>query len=262
MRLPILVERPFRVIAHRGASAYAPENTWASFKLAMDMGVKDIELDVQLSMDGEVVICHDLSLERYGHSGHAEAMSWPELSQLDMGSWFSPYLFHGEKLLRLQDLFERSGSAITYHIELKGQSDKLHAQVCRVIDDFNLSACVVITSFSYQALRLVRAIAPCLRLGWLVQRVDDEILSNAKALDLFQLCPRADLLTKNTVRLAHSVAPEVRAWGVNGSREEVLALMQKTIDTGCDGATVNWPDWILRKMECENPLIHRVHRIA
>lgn len=244
IRLPIVVTRPFRVIAHRGASAYAPENTWAAFKLAVEMGVKDIELDVQLSTDGEVVICHDLSLERYGHSGHAEAMSWPALSRLDMGSWFSPYLFHGEKLLRLQDLFKRLGPEITYHIELKGQSDQLHAQVCRLIDDFNLSDHAVITSFSYQALRQVGAIAPCLRLGWLVQRVDDEVLSNARTLGLFQICPRADLLTKKNVRLAHSVVPEVRAWGVSGSREEVLALIQKTIDTGCDGATVNWPDWI------------------
>ncbi|WAK03251.1 glycerophosphodiester phosphodiesterase [Methylobacter sp. YRD-M1] len=244
MQLPIIVKRPFRIIAHRGASAYAPENTWPAFKLAMDMGVKDVELDVQLSSDGEVVICHDLSLERYGHSGYAEAMSWPELSELDMGSWFSPYLFHGEKLLRLQDLFERYSSEITYHIELKGKSGKLPDQVYRVIEDFNLSTRVIIISFSYEHLEQIRAIAPYLRLGWLVQQIDDDVLSKAKSLELFQICPRADLLKETAVHLAHSAVPEVRAWGLNGRRKKVLALIQKAIDAGCDGATVNWPDWV------------------
>jgi len=246
MQLPIIVKRPFKIIAHRGASAYAPENTWAAFKLAIDMGVKDIELDVQLSRDSEVVICHDLSLERYGHQGYVEAMSWAQLSQLDMGSWFSPYLFHSEKLLRLQDLFKKCGSEITYHIELKGTSEQLPHKVCRVIDDFNLRGHVLITSFSYEALKQISVIAPYLRLGWLVQIIDEDVLSKAKTLELFQLCPRADLLTEKTVRLANSVMSEVRAWGINGKRGEVLALIQKTIDAGCDGATVNWPDWISR----------------
>ena len=244
MQLPIAVKRPFRIIAHRGASAYAPENTRAAFQLAINMGVKEIELDVQLSSDGEVVICHDLSLERYGHQGYVEDMSWPELSQLDMGSWFSPFLFHGEKLLRLQDLFKEYGAEITYHIELKGTSDQLPGQVCRVINDFKLSSHVIMTSFSYEALKLVSIIAPSLRLGWLVQNIDDNVLSKAKTLQLFQICPRADLLTEEAVLHAHSVVSEVRAWGINGRREEVLALIQKTINTGCDGATVDWPDWI------------------
>ncbi|MGZ8928226.1 MAG: glycerophosphodiester phosphodiesterase [Methylobacter sp.] len=244
MQLPVTVKRPFSTIAHRGASAYAPENTWAAFQLAIDMGVKDIELDVQLSSDGEVVICHDLSLERYGHQGYVEDMSWPKLSQLDVGSWFSPFLFHGEKPLRLPDLFKEYGSEITYHIELKGTSDKLSGQVCRVINDFNLSGHVIITSFSYETLKVVRDMAPYLRLGWLVQNIDEDVLSKAKALELFQICPRADLLTEKDVRLAHSVVPEVTAWGINGRREDVLALIHKTINAGCDGTTVDWPDWI------------------
>jgi glycerophosphoryl diester phosphodiesterase len=244
MQLPISVKRPFRIIAHRGASAYAPENTEAAFKLAIAMGVKDIELDVQLSVDNEVVICHDLSLERYGHSGTIEAMSWPQLSQLDIGSWFSPYLFHGEKLLRLQDLFKAYGSAITYHIELKGTSRQLHYYVCRLIDDFDLHDRVIITSFSYEALKRVSTIAPSLRLGWLIQNIDEHVLSKAEAIVLFQLCPRADLLTEPAVRLAHSVVAEVRAWGINGKREEVLALIRQTLHTGCDGATLDWPDWV------------------
>jgi glycerophosphoryl diester phosphodiesterase len=249
MQLPIIVKRPFRIIAHRGASAYAPENTGAAFKLAIAMGVKDIELDVQLSADGEVVICHDLSLERYGHSGTIEAMSWPQLARLDMGSWFSPYLFHGEKLLRLRDLFQAYGSGITYHIELKGLSPQLPAYVCRLIDEFDMHGHAVITSFSYEALKQASTLAPSLRLGWLVQNIDGPVLAKAEALALFQLCPRADLLTEQAVRHAHSVVAEVRAWGIKGKREEVLALIQHTLQTGCDGATLDWPDWISQERQ-------------
>jgi hypothetical protein len=83
-----------------------------------------------------------------------------------------------------------------------------------------------------------------LRLGWLVQNIDEDVLSKAKALELFQICPRADLLTEKDVRLAHSVVPEVTAWGINGRREDVLALVHKTINAGCDGTTVDWPEWI------------------
>lgn len=249
MQLPIIVKRPFRIIAHRGAAAYAPENTGAAFKLALAMGAKDIELDVQLSTDGEVVICHDLSLERYGHSGCVEAMSWPQLARLDMGSWFSPYLFHGEKMLRLRDLFQAYGSGITYHIELKGLSPHLPSYLCRLIDEFDLHGHTVITSFSYDALIQTRAIAPSLRLGWLIRNIDGSVPAKAEALALFQLCPRADLLTEQAVRLAHSVVAEVRAWGIKGKREEVLALIRQTLLTGCDGATLDWPDWI--SQECQ-----------
>ena len=67
MNIPIWVPEAFRVIAHRGSSAYAPENTLPAFKLAREMGVGEVELDVQLAIDGVVVLCHDLVLTRYGH---------------------------------------------------------------------------------------------------------------------------------------------------------------------------------------------------
>ncbi|MBL1265739.1 glycerophosphodiester phosphodiesterase [Candidatus Methylomicrobium oryzae] len=249
IQLPIIVRRPFRIIAHRGASAYAPENTRAAFQLAVAMGAEDIELDVQLSADHQVVVCHDPTLERYGHPGRIDTLSWPQLAQFDMGSWFSPYLFRGEKLLRLRDLFETYGAKITYHIELKGASDPLPRHVCRLIADFQLQGRTVITSFSFEALQQVKAISPSLRLGWLIRNIDENALAKAQALELFQLCPRADLLTDQAVGLAHTVVHEVRAWGIHGNREEILALILKILDIGCDGTTLDWPDWILHSAQ-------------
>jgi glycerophosphoryl diester phosphodiesterase len=244
MKLPFTVKRRFRIIAHRGASAYAPENTMASFNLALEMGIQEIEFDVQLSNDGEVVICHDLSLKRYGYEGLVENKNWSELSELDMGSWFSPYLFRNEKLVRLQGLFKEYGSEITYHIEIKGKSEECPNRVCQIIENSGLGDNVIITSFAYETLKQVRLIAPSIRLGWLAPNIDDYVLSKSKELEFFQICPRADSITEKDVQLAHSVVPEVRAWGINGSREEILALIQKVIDVNCDGATIDWPDWI------------------
>jgi glycerophosphoryl diester phosphodiesterase len=244
MRLPFFVKRSFRIIAHRGASAYAPENTMSSFQLALDMGIREIELDTQLSLDREVVICHGLSLDKYGYDGYVEDMNWNELSVLDMGTWFSPFLFHSEKMLRLQDLFSKYGKEFTYHIEIKGKAEKLPNYVCKIIDDFNFQENVVITCYSFETLQQVKILAPYLKLGWLIQSIDDDVLFDAQKLGLFQICPRANLLNTGSLSKAHSVVSEIRAWGINGKREEVFELIDTTISSGCDGTTINWPDWI------------------
>lgn len=244
MKLPFLVNPPFRIIAHRGASAYAPENTLAAFQLAVDMGVREIELDVQLSLDRRVVVCHDLSLERYGYPGLVESMSWEELEALDMGSWFSPFLYSNERMPRLENLFERYGSRVTYHIEIKGRSPELPQRVCRLVDRFGLQEQVIVTGFSFEALKEIRRLSSGQRLGWLVNNLGREILSRSDELDLFQLCPHADSVTPEAVRAARAAVPEVRAWGIEGRPEDVLRLIQKTLDARCDGATLNWPDWV------------------
>ncbi|MGR9088798.1 MAG: glycerophosphodiester phosphodiesterase [Gammaproteobacteria bacterium] len=249
MKLPFIVQPPFRIIAHRGASAYAPENTMAAFQLAFDMGVTDIELDVQLTRDREVVICHDASLERYGHSGIVEHMNWNELSELDMGTWFSPFLFPGEKMIRLKDLFVQFGSRMNYHVEIKGKADELPDRVCRLVDRFGLKNRVIVTSFSFEILQRVRYLDREVRLGWLVPKMDGSVWAGSGRLALFQICPGADGLTERDVSLAHSVVPEVRAWGLRGEREDILAKIRNIIDAHCDGVTIDWPDWIACRLE-------------
>jgi glycerophosphoryl diester phosphodiesterase len=119
--LPIPVPANFRIIAHRGASAYAPENTHAAFVLTQRMGVSEVELDTQLTVDGKIALCHDSTLERYGHGARVvEQMSWGELAALDLGSWLSPFLFAGERMITLDDLFVTYGDVFTYHVEIKG----------------------------------------------------------------------------------------------------------------------------------------------
>lgn len=248
--LPIPVPASFRVIAHRGASAYAPENTLPAFELAERMGVPDVELDTQLTTDGVVALCHDGTLVRYGHGERVvEEMSWAELSALDMGSWFSPFLFGGERMMRLDQLFQHFGDRLTYHIELKGRAPGLANAVHGLIEAYNLSEVCYITSFSYESLSAMRKESSSLRLGWLVRSIDEEVLANAKALGLYQLCPQAEQVTPKMVESARRVVADVRAWGIQGSRvsqqaAEVIQLIERVRDAGCDGTTINWPDWV------------------
>lgn len=246
--LPIPVPPTFRIIAHRGASAYAPENTLAAFQLAAHMGVTEVELDTQLSRDGQVVLCHDLTLERYGHGPRpVESLPAGELLALDMGSWFSPFLFHGEPMLTLDRLFQQFHDQVVYHVEIKGHAPGLVAAVADVIAHHQLAANCIITSFHFPALAEMQRVAPHLRRGWLVGQVDEAICVQAQALNLYQLCPQAEFLTPEAVTRARQIAPEVRAWGINGASSQVIHLIHRVMETGCDGMTINWPDWVVHQ---------------
>jgi glycerophosphoryl diester phosphodiesterase len=248
--LPIPVPANFRIIAHRGASAYAPENSHAAFALTKRMGVTEIELDTQLTLDGEIALCHDGTLERYGHGPRVvEQMQWVELVSLDMGSWFSPFLHAGERMITLDDLFTTYGSTFTYHVEIKGKATGLPAAVYASIQRHHLREHCFITSFSYDALVAMRQQDATLPLGWLVQSIDANIVSQAKALSLYQLCPIAKSVTSEQVDEARKVVSEVRAWGLQGEltrnhAADLIDLIHKVVDYGCDGMTINWPDWV------------------
>src|SRR5437867_120130 len=96
-------------IAHRGASGRAPENTHVAFAAALELGVDAIEIDCQLSADGELVVIHDETLDRTTTGlGPVGAKTWGELATLDAGSWWDPR-FRGERIPRLADVLAQIG---------------------------------------------------------------------------------------------------------------------------------------------------------
>jgi glycerophosphoryl diester phosphodiesterase len=244
---PIQVPHDFRIIAHRGASGYAPENTFPAFDLARQMGAVEIETDTQLTTDGTVVLCHDLSLDRLGHPGVVvESSSIDDLRPLDLGSWFSPHLYGGTTIVTLAELFARYGDSFIYHAELKGKAENLPDAMRDVIRNAGMEERCIITSFDYQHLARMRKIDSDCRLGWLVGEVGEEECAQARKIDLLQLCPRAGSVTDEMVARSRTIVEEVRAWGLGGSGQQVAELIHRLLAAGCDGATVNWPDWITR----------------
>lgn len=244
--LPIVAPANFKIIAHRGASAYAPENTAAAFKLAADMGIAEVELDTQLSADGKVVLCHDRTLERYGHGQQrVEALSSDRLLSLDMGSWFSPFLFGGEKMITLDDLFECFKDRFKFHIEIKGSADNLPVAIHSILNRWDMQDSSIITSFSFESLKKMQKLNPDLRLAWLVDDINQATLRKARPLSLFQLCPHVDRVTAEKVAAGRSVARQIRAWGLTGTRLAVIERIKNAVNAGCDGITLNWPDWVI-----------------
>lgn len=112
------------IIAHRGASAYAPENTLAAFEKAIEMGADWIELDCRLTRDGCLAVFHDNDTFRfnYGHVPVSE-LSMKDLRQVDVGSWFAPE-FSNERVARLEEVLELASGRVGVYIEIKSAVDE------------------------------------------------------------------------------------------------------------------------------------------
>src|SRR5262247_153733 len=230
----------FMAIAHRGASSYAPENTFAAFDLAIAMGARHLELDVHVSRDGHLVVIHDDAVDRTTDgSGPVTGHTLASLAALDAGAWFDPR-FMGERIPTLGALLERYKGQAHLHVEIKGRSADLAQRTVDLIRSRGMAAEVTITSFQKAKLEETRAYAPELPTGWLVGEASDAVVAQARAMGLTQLCPRAGTVTPELVNRLHADGFVVRAWGV--ATEE---LMRQVVTAGADGMTVNFPDKLL-----------------
>jgi glycerophosphoryl diester phosphodiesterase len=232
--------RAVMVIAHRGASSYAPENTVAAFDLAVSMGVDHIELDVHTTRDDRVVVIHDDDVDRTTNgSGPLTSYTLSALKALDAGSWFDPR-FSEERIPTLDEVFERYKARAHIHTEIKGRSPDLTRRTLELVRRHGVASQVTITSFQRARLEETRAHAPDLPTGWLVSAITDVVIAEARALGLTQLCPRATLVTRELVDRVHGAGFLVRAWGVADE-----TLMRAVVEAGADGMTVNFPDKLL-----------------
>lgn len=149
------------IIAHRGASNLAPENTLASFRLAKELGADGIECDVQLTKDHKLVIAHDFFTDAHtGVKGDIYDMTFDELRQLDFGKWKSPE-YEGEKIPTIEEVLDIGKDMKMMHIELKPYLDRDADFPERVIDavvNAHMEDKVILTSFQYGLLGRIKEI--------------------------------------------------------------------------------------------------------
>jgi glycerophosphoryl diester phosphodiesterase len=149
------------VFAHRGASAFAPENTLISFQKAVESGAEAIELDVKLSSDNEVIVLHDQTLDRTTDgSGDLRTHTLASLRKLDAGSKFDPK-FSGEKIPTLREVLDVFGKKIKINIELTNYAspgDELVTLVVSLVRQFKLEEQVMFSSFNPGNLRKARTL--------------------------------------------------------------------------------------------------------
>ena len=233
--------------AHRGASSYAPENTMSSFKKAFQLGSNGIELDLQKTKDGKLVIFHDKEIDKKSNgTGKISDYTYNELLELDFGSWFGKE-FKNEKIVLFEDFMKSvSDKNLILAIELKEEG--IEKDTLEIIDKYYNKANIFITSFLYNALSNVRKFDNYIKIGWLIEDdINKRNVSELVKISGNQICPPANLVSKEGIKLARENGLSVRLWGV--SNEEI---MERVYKFDIDGMTVNFPDKLKRLMESNN----------
>lgn len=227
--------------AHRGASAYAPENTMLSFYLGVYMQANGIETDVQMTKDGVLVLFHDDTLLRVtGQPGRVQDYSFDQLYRFTVSTGGL-----GDKIVSLEDFLEKfSFRDLRFAIELK--QPYIEKQVIDLLNRFEMREKTVITSFDFVNLVRVRSYDPGYEIGYLTCDASENVLSKLASLRAEEICPEAKLLTPELVQSLHERGLRVRAWGVKDEER-----MHHAYKCGCDGMTVNFPDKLHALLQSE-----------
>ena len=178
----------FQVIAHRGASGHAPEHTLPAWQMAYEMGADYLELDIQMTADGRLVVLHDETVDRTTNAeGPLQDYTLAELQSLDAGSWFNDAnpdraqsAFEGARVVTLDEVIDRFGTQTRYYIETKSaeRDPTLEAELMDTLSDRGLieAGAVVIQSFSQDSLLKVKSInpdVPLVQLVWYYPESED-----------------------------------------------------------------------------------------
>ncbi len=236
--------KTFINIAHRGASTYAPENTFAAYDKALSMGISHIELDVHFTSDDHIVVIHDDDVDRTTDgAGPVSSKTLAEIQSLDAGSWFGAE-YAGEGVKTLAEVLQHYKGRFHFHIEIKAKNAKptLAQRTIDMVRAHGLNDSVTITSFHKHWLQEAADYDDVLPKGWLVplgqaSQWDDSIIDESKKMDISQICPRADITTPELVSKIRDAGFVVRCHGL--INEE---LMRHAVDVGAAGGTVNFPD--------------------
>lgn len=232
-------ENNFINYAHRGASEYAPENTFLSFNLGVFMRANGIETDVQLTKDGVAVLFHDDTLERVtGEKGLVKDYTLEELNAF----WVKKNGLK-DKIPTLVDFVTHfKHHDIITAVELK--ADGAYEPTAKILKEYQMQDKVVVTSFKYDQLLMFKKLAPEFKIGYLTMQVDDDLLKKMKADGFYELCPEACIITAEKCAKWHELGFNVRAWGVLNDD-----LMKSAYFAGVDGMTVNFPDKLTTLLE-------------
>jgi glycerophosphoryl diester phosphodiesterase len=231
-------------LGHRGASAYAPENTLTSFNLAFDMGADGVELDVSVTKDRVPVVIHDNRVDRTtdGHGAIAE-MTLAEVKRFDAGAFFGAK-FRGEKIPTLAEVLGGPGRRGIVNIELKsGKLPKVGLEasaIAKVIEETQAHERVIISSFNHFALHAIHALDPRLPLGFLYFNRAPLSFPYMKSQPLVQptaLHPRFVVVTPGFVQWARGRNYKINTWTVDEPDE-----MRRLISLGVDSIMTNKPD--------------------
>ncbi|MFG1733949.1 glycerophosphodiester phosphodiesterase [Paenibacillus sp. 843] len=236
-------------IAHRGASGYAPENTMASFGKAFDMGADMLELDVQLSKDGQVVVIHDSTVERTTDGqGEVGDLTFEELRMLDAGSWYDS-AFKGEVIPALAEVLEHFAGRIGLLIELKSPSlyPGIEQKVADDLNRYNIGAdggerykdLIIVQSADTDSLLRFRKLMPDIPLGVIITSAGD--LSKQRLEDMKAYAEYVNvsmrLVSKGLVQKIHQSGMKTMVWTIRD-----MLQIPYVLQINVDGIITDYPD--------------------
>ena len=246
---------PVLVIAHRGLSALAPENTLSAFKKAIEADSDMIELDIRFSKDHEVVIIHDDKLERTTTGrGKVGDYDLKELKNLDAGSWFGAE-FAGESIPTLSELLRLACGKVLLNIEIKkGRSapfpiTDLSEEALALVQQAGMIDQVLFSSFHPPALEIIREKKTSARIALLFHRSWSSISEITRGQRYTTLNLRARHLTEGKIASLHEQGMKVNAYTVNAEER-----MRDYIRWRVDGIITNRADRLIRILQ-QNPSV-------
>jgi glycerophosphoryl diester phosphodiesterase len=232
-------------IAHRGSSADAPENTLAAVRRAVLDGADLVEVDVQRTRDGALVLLHDTTLHRTTDARarfpdrspwRVEQFTLDELRRLDAGGWWSPS-HAGERIPTLDELLDAlRGTGVGVQLELKAPA--AHPGVVKdlaaFLDDQPPGTSVVVQSFDFAAMKELKTRVPAIPVGLLGRPARANLPALATWAD--QVNPSHRAVDRDYVRRLHDLGLECRVWTVDRS-----LAMRRAVRLGVDGVITNRP---------------------
>ncbi len=221
--------RTVEITAHRGASAYYPENTMAAFEGAKALGADWIELDVQQSKDGKIFVAHDTNFRRTtGVSANSWELTYDEIAALDAGSFFSRE-YAGEKMPLLSEVIAfAKQNGMRLNIELKPTGHETDFEKC-VVDEIRSAGFAdscVITSQVYEVLEHVKAYDDGITTVYVMSLAYGD-LNKLTAADHFSV--EAMNATRSMISQVHNAGKELYVWTVN-AKESITRMVELNVD--------------------------------
>ncbi len=241
------------VLAHRGANKRAPQNTLPAFKKAVEFNADGIETDVHLSKDGEIVICHNYTIDATSDGkGLIDSYTCEQLKKFDFGSYFSDE-FRGVTLPTLSECLDVVKGMKLINIEIKAPKTKndLVKRTIEQVHKFNLQDSVIISCFNPECIRESKEIDPSIRTGLLYE--DDDLGKEIMAFGVEKYCaqlnanaahPDRKLITEDEVKRLHEMGMLVNVWTVN-EKGDILRLTE----WGCDALISDIPDYVIEVLK-------------
>ena len=238
-----------KIIAHRGFSSIAPENTLIAFSKAIDSGADYFELDVHKTKNDSIVVIHDSSVDKtsFSKKGYVANMTYQELVDVRVGypDKFSDK-YKDEKIPTLRESLMLAKGKIKVCIEIK--VDGIEEGVLKIINDLEMNEEVIIFSFSYPVISKIRELDKNIQILYLKGYADKNTLEYAKMINSNAIgVGSKTTITKDFMDLAHSYGIEVWKYTVDDEEK-----MQYLIDLKLDGLITNYPNKAIKKIKSIN----------